>query len=169
MCLIQTKRTTIRKISLDDAKFIFELMNTPSWLQYIGDRKIYNIEAAEEYLKNGLIKYYEHPGYSYYLVQTKNEKPIGICGFLQRPNLENKDFGFAFKEEYHGQGYGYEVGREIMEYGISHFRFKVIDAFTHIDNVPSIALLKKLGFKGQGIIEYPENEKSSLFRWRSDQ
>ena len=92
---------------------------------------------------------------------------MGICGFLKKPYLEYVDFGFAFFEKYHGQGYGYEVGRAAMEYGIETYKFKNLDAVTHIDNIQSIGLLKKLGFRSEGIIDVPETRRSRLFRWRS--
>jgi len=82
MCIIQTKRTTISRLSLDDAPFIFELVNTVEWLRNIGDRNIHNIEAAEQYLKNSFLKTYEQRGYSYYLVRIENNSPIGICNFF---------------------------------------------------------------------------------------
>lgn len=47
---IQTDRLSIRPFSLTDAEFIVELVNTPSWLAYIGDRGIQSIQDAEDYL-----------------------------------------------------------------------------------------------------------------------
>ena len=168
MCIIQTKRTTISRLSLDDAPFIFELLNTAEWLRYIGDRNIHNIEAAEQYLKNSFLKTYEQHGYSYYLVRIDNNSPIGICGFLRKPYLENEDFGFAYLPKYHSQGYGFEVGRAVLEFGITNFHFKILDALTRIDNVPSIGLLMKLGFQAVGLVKKPDSNGADwvkLFRW----
>ena len=168
MYLLQTERTAIRKLSLDDAPFIAELVNSPGWLRYIGNSDIHDIHGAEEYLKNAFMKYHEQPGYGYYLAQTRNGDPMGICGFLKKPYLEYEDFGFAFLAKYHGQGLGIEVGRAVLDYGVKQFSFKVLDAVTHVDNVPSIALLKKLGFQSIGVIDFPTTEPGRLFRWRCD-
>ena len=35
----QTQRLLIRAVKLEDAPFILELMNTPLWIQFIGDRR----------------------------------------------------------------------------------------------------------------------------------
>ena len=166
--MIETKRTTIRKIFLGDAPFIYELVNSTAWIRYIGNRNINNLEAAKQYLRNGFLKYETNPGFSYYLAQTKDKTPMGICGFLKKPYLEYVDFGFAFLEKYHRKGYGYEVGRAVMAYGIETYNFKVLDAVTHLDNLPSIGLLEKLGFQKTGLIDIPEMQRSRLFRWRAE-
>ena len=165
MRLFQTERTTVRQMTLADAPFILELVNSPTWIRFIGDRNIRDLDAAQRYLKEGFLAYYATPGYSYYLVETKDEEPIGICGFLNKAYLDHEDLGFAFNERYQGQGFGYEVGRPIMEYGIDRFGFRVLDAVTNDDNAASIGLLSKLGFRSAGTIEVPGSGKGRLFRW----
>ena len=56
--IIETERLFLRKITIDDATFMLELLNTPTWLQFIGDRNVHSIEDAENYLKNGTLKSY---------------------------------------------------------------------------------------------------------------
>ena len=46
----RTDRLLLREAELADAPFLMELMNQPDWLEYIGDRQIYSVEAAEEYV-----------------------------------------------------------------------------------------------------------------------
>jgi len=152
-------------MTLADAPFILELVNSPSWIRFIGDRNIHDLEAAERYLKDGFLKSYATPGYSYYLVETKDEEPIGICGFLKKSYLDHEDLGFAFAERSHGQGFGYEVGRRIMDYGVTRFDFRVLDAVTNEDNAASIGLLRKLGFQPAGAVEIPGPGTGRLFRW----
>ena len=168
MQLFQTDRTTVRQMTLADAPFILGLVNSPSWIRFIGDRNIHDLDAAERYLENGFLKSYATPGYSYYLVETKEEQPIGICGFLKKPYLDHEDLGFAFDERFHGQGFGYEVGRRIMDYGVNRFGFGVLDAVTNGDNEASIGLLRKLGFRSAGAAEIPGSETGLLFRWELD-
>ena len=54
--IAQTERLTIHKITLEDAEFIFELMNQPSWLRFIGDRGLRSLEATINYLRDGILK-----------------------------------------------------------------------------------------------------------------
>ena len=152
-------------MTLADAPVILELVNSPSWLRFIGDRNIHDLDAAERYLEDGFLKSYSTPGYSYYLVETKDEEPIGICGFLKKAYLDHEDLGFAFDERFQGQGFGYEVGRPMMEYGVRRFGFRVLDAVTNEDNAASIGLLRKLGFRAAGAVDVPGSGKGRLFRW----
>ena len=166
MRVATTDRTEIEHICLADAPFFFELVNSPTWLRFIGDRNIRDVKAAEDYLSKGLLKHYEEKGYSYYVVRINDATAIGICGFLKKPHLEYEDFGFAYLPEYQGQGYGFEAGLAILEYGIREFGFQTLDATTSLDNAASIGLLEKLGFIYQRLIDVPGyKDQSRLFRW----
>jgi len=47
----QTERLTVRPITELDATFILELMNTPKWIENIGDRNGHTVKDAENYIK----------------------------------------------------------------------------------------------------------------------
>ena len=55
MPTLTTELLLLQEATFTDAPFIFELLNTPSWIQYIGDRKILTIEDAENYIQKSLI------------------------------------------------------------------------------------------------------------------
>ena len=38
--ILETERLEFHHLSLTDVEFIIELLNTPGWLKYIGDRGI---------------------------------------------------------------------------------------------------------------------------------
>jgi len=164
MLLLETDRTRITEITTNDAPFILELVNTPGWLKYIGDRNIRSILDAENYINNTYVGSLNRFGFTYYLVSLRNNTPIGICGFLKKDYLTYPDFGFAFMTEYQNQGYAYEAGKIILNYGIQEFDFTNIDAITMLDNIPSMKLLIKLGFVEDGPITMPETkERLNLF------
>lgn len=56
--VINTKRLTLRKFTIDDAAFMLEMLNTPTLLRFIGDRNVKTLEEAENYLLNGNIRSY---------------------------------------------------------------------------------------------------------------
>ena len=65
MIIAETKRLIISKVTLIDAPFFLELMNTPHWLKYIGDREIKTLKDSEENLKNGILKSYKEFGFGF--------------------------------------------------------------------------------------------------------
>jgi hypothetical protein len=46
MQVLETPRLVLRWVTTDDAPFIFELLNEPSFLQYIGDKGVRSLEDA---------------------------------------------------------------------------------------------------------------------------
>jgi RimJ/RimL family protein N-acetyltransferase len=161
MFILETERLILRKFVLDDAPFILELLNTPTWLQFIGDKGVRNLEDAENYLKNGSLKSYEENCFGFYLVAEKSTlKPIGMCGFIKRDELENVDLGFAFLPDFIGKGFGYEIAQVILNYGKEVLKLGRILAIVDPRNTASNALLQKLGFVFEKTI--PFGEKMTL-------
>ncbi len=155
MFILETERLILRKFVLADAPFILELLNTPTWLQFIGDKGVRNLEDAENYLKNGSLKSYEENGFGFYLVAEKStQKPIGMCGFIKRQEFENVDLGFAFLPDYIGKGFGYEIAQATLYYGIEVLKLGRIIAIVDPRNMASNALLQKLGFVFEKTIHF---------------
>ena len=164
MTIAETQRLIITKITLEDAPFFVELMNTPHWLKYIGDRNIKTVQDAEENLKKGILKSYKEHGYGFYklLLKGENNKTIGVAGLIKRKELEDTDIGFGFLPEYEGKGFGYEASVEIMKLAEHTFKLKRVLAITNPTNKNSIKLLEKLGLTYQKAINPFEEEKELL-------
>lgn len=165
MPLILTKRIQLNWASVIDAPFFFKLMNSPNWLQFIGDRGITSGELATNYIKNNVVNSYDQHGYGLYIMSLReNEIPIGICGFLKRDYLDHADIGFAILPEYEGKGYVFEAAKKLMEYGVDILQLNPILGITSSDNLRSQKLLLKIGFKETGTITPPnDNEELLLF------
>ena len=115
MNVIQTDRLLLAPLTIEDAPFIFELLNTPEWLQYIGDRGIKSQEDAANYILTGPVRSYSQNGFGLLLVKLKDSNtPIGICGLINRPALDDVDIGFAFLSRYTGQGYAFEAANATL-------------------------------------------------------
>jgi RimJ/RimL family protein N-acetyltransferase len=146
--VLETDRLIIRRLSIDDAAFILELVNEPSWLRFIGDKGVRSIADARDYILKGPVESYERFGFGLYLVELKGHgTPIGICGLIKRESLKDVDLGFAFLPKFWGAGYANESASAVMAYGKSEFGLNRIVAVTAPDNHSSIKVLEKLGFK----------------------
>ena len=163
--ILETKRLIIRKLTLKDAPFFFDLVNDPDWIRFIGDRNVQTIQDAEDYLKNRICKSYETSGFGFYAVVLKTTlEVIGISGFVKRDELEHVDVGFAFLPKGRGKGFAFESTQALMEYGTKEFQFSTILAIANKDNERSHLLLEKIGLKFKEHIKlYDENEEISLF------
>ncbi|HEV2861565.1 MAG TPA: GNAT family N-acetyltransferase [Pyrinomonadaceae bacterium] len=154
MKVLETERLVLRRVTAEDDAFILELLNDPEWIRFIGDRGIRTLEGARDYITNSFLAMYERHGFGLYLTELKGEGvPVGICGLIKRDSLADVDVGFAFLPQFRGKGYGYESAAAVLEYGRKTFGLKRIVAITSPDNGVSAALLEKLGFTYEGMIE----------------
>jgi len=159
----ETERLILRPTSLDDAAFILELLNTPKWLQFIGDRKVYNLEDAAKYISQKILPQQEKLGFSNYTVIRKSDQAkMGSCGLYDREGLEGVDIGFAFLPAYEKMGYGYESALKIKEVGFDIFKIKKIKAITTKENIASQKLLEKLGLEFSKMINLPDDEEELM-------
>jgi len=141
---LTTKRLSLNNLTLNDAEFIFELVNTPEWKQFIGDRNIKTLSDANEYI-NKLIY---NPDINYWVVKLKdNQTLIGVITFIKRNYLEHHDIGFAFLARYTKKGYAYEATSAVLNEVRKDEVHDRIHATTIKENINSIQLLKKLGFE----------------------
>lgn len=148
MKVLETERLVLRRLSLDDAEFILELVNEPSWLRYIGDRGVRTIEDARQYLLTGPLASYQQFGFGLYLIEEKESGvPVGICGLLKRETLDDVDVGFALLPQFWRRGYAFESAAAVLQHGKDDFGLRRIVAITSPDNHGSIHLLEKLGFR----------------------
>lgn len=169
MKILETDRLTLRLQTTDDAEFILELINDPSWLQFIGDRGVKTIDDARNYILNGPIRMYEQFGFCLYLVERKDDQiPIGICGLVKRDTLEDVDIGFAFLPKYWAKGYAYEAASAVIAYGKDTLGLNRIVAITTQDNHASAKLLEKIGLQLERLVQLPNDpEELSLFAFNS--
>jgi [ribosomal protein S5]-alanine N-acetyltransferase len=165
---LKTERLILRKLNLEDSLFIVELLNSPGWLKFIGDRGVKTEEDAKLYLQNGPLLSYEINGFGLYLVELlETGDPIGMCGILKRGSLENPDLGFAFLPEFMGKGYAYEAAKAVVNYGREQLRIETLLAITMSENATSIKLLGKVGMKYHGMVKSPYS-KDNLNLYKID-
>ncbi|WP_210488217.1 GNAT family N-acetyltransferase [Rufibacter aurantiacus] len=161
--LLETERLRLREFTFQDTAFIITLMNSPGWLQFIGDRNIKTQEQAKFYLQHGPLKSYLQYGYGLSLVERKEDgQPIGMCGLVNRDGLPHPDLGFAFLPDFSGQGYAYEMASAVVKDASTRLQIPTILAITAPDNARSIRLLEKVGLKLQKTTRLPNSQEDLL-------
>ena len=159
--ILTTKRLFIRPFTLDDAPFILELLNEPSFIQNIGDRGVRSLADACAYLLNGPIASYERNGFGLYGVELKAEGVmVGMCGLIRRDTLPDVDIGFAFLPPYWGLGYAFEAAAAVMAYGRDALKLDRIVAIVSPGNEASINVLRKLGLHYERMIPWADDDSA---------
>jgi ribosomal-protein-alanine N-acetyltransferase len=149
---ILTDRLQLTQLTDVDADFIVELLNSPAFLRFIGDRGVRSHADALVYIANGPRHMMQEHGFALLRVALRTDagQPLGICGVLKRDALDLPDVGFAFLPQFWSQGYAFEAA----DAAIRDARQRVpglarVLAIASPDNEASIRLLKKLGFTHQ--------------------
>ena len=115
MTVLETERLILRQFTTDDAGFILEQLNEPSWIQNIGDRKIRTLDDARAYIVNGPRASYEKNGFGLWLIVLKETgESIGMCGLIKRDGLEDVDIGYALFPRFWSRGYAHEAAASVM-------------------------------------------------------
>jgi [ribosomal protein S5]-alanine N-acetyltransferase len=144
--ILETERLILRHLATDDAEFMFELLNDPSFIQNIGDRHIQTIDDACRYIVNGPIASYAKNGFGLWLVVLKEtNESMGMCGLIRRDTLEDVDIGYALLPRFWSNGYASEAARAAKAYAKDVVGLKRLVAIVDPTNEGSIRVLEKLG------------------------
>lgn len=161
--LFETDRLRLRRFVLDDAAFIYDLVNDPAWIANIGDRNVRDLDDARRYLGKVMASYERH-GFGMYVVELKaTARPIGTCGLVKRDHLDHADIGFAFLPQFRNQGYAREAADAVMRHA-RDLGFERILAIVTPNNKPSIKLLEKIGLRFERLARMPgESEDIAVY------
>lgn len=126
---------------------MFELMTSPGYLRFVGDRGVNSVADAERYIAEYFLKSTKINGFGFFVARNNSSESMGVVGFLKKDYLRNPDIGFAFLPQYSGQGLAYEVCQTVLPHAQSNWIAGDIDAITDQENTASHRLLSKLHFK----------------------
>lgn len=142
---MKTKRLNIRKPNVNDILCYKEIQNSDFVLKY-NPMSLKNEERIKrEFEENE----------DMLLLENEVNKVIGAV-FLDEDSLrfwdKSIEISFFLKEEYSNNGYMYEALQKVLEYIFTEKQMKSVTARAFAENIYSIKLLKKLGFKQDGYL-----------------
>ncbi|MEM9545226.1 MAG: GNAT family N-acetyltransferase [Bacteroidota bacterium] len=159
-----TDRLILRPMRLEDAPFVFELVNTKEWIENIGPRNVPSINAAKKYIQEKMVDHYEKHGYGNFLMMRKADGvKIGCISLYNRDDVEGVDIGFAMLPQYMSKGYAFEGAEVIKLAAKDEYGLKGITAFTTKENEISQKLILKLGLEFKKTIIFGDEKEELLF------
>lgn len=151
---IETERLQLSSVQVEDAEFIFNLLNSAGWLKFIGDRNIHTLENASTYIetlnRNSNIVYWK-------VTEKQTGNKLGIITLVKRDFLTHADIGFAFLPQFMEKGFAFEATNVILNLIFDCDIDVSVMAITNTDNASSIRLLEKIGMKM--LYETTENDE----------
>lgn len=143
-----TERLTLRQLSLSDESEVFFQRSDKEMNKYVGNPPCRSLEEARAWIEkiNGFAASNES---IYWAVCIKGtEKMIGgFCFWNISEEKNSAEIGFTMLPQYQGRGYMSEVLRAALNYGFEQMGAACIEGYTHPDNIPSIRVMEKNGFR----------------------
>lgn len=151
---LNTDRLYLRNICLDDSTFLLELINSPGWLEFIGDKKITTEEACKEWIDSVVLKQLRDLGFTTMVIFRKEDNlPIGVVSLVKRDYLDYLDIGYALLPEFVGSGYAFEATKAGLVYAKGDLNSLYVYAIVQDNNIRSKNLLDRLNFIYEGTVD----------------
>lgn len=156
MKTIETERTYLRELHVNDAKDFYQLNADEEVLRYTGDVAFPSIRDAELFLQN--YSHYQNYGFGRWaVIDKKTDNFLGWCGLKYTPEKDEVDIGFRFYRKYWGFGYATESAKVCLAYGFEKFNLQRIVGRAMSENSASIRVLEKIGM--HWIEKFSQEEK----------
>lgn len=160
--VIETERLSLREVVEHDAPFILALLNSPGFLENIGDRGVRTELEAGEYIRDRMLSSYRDHGFGMWIaVQKSDGVSVGLAGLVKREGLDVPDVGYAFVQQAWGRGYAQEAAAAVLRHAVGVLGIPRLAAITTLENFASMAVLRKIGFVYAGVIQLPGAERES--------
>jgi len=89
--------------------------------------------------------------YNFHIELKPNKKVIGSIGLFVKKYHGTANLGYLLERKYHRQGIMSEALGKILEFAFKRLKLRRINADVCKENKPSYILLKKFGFKREGL------------------
>lgn len=143
---IRTERLLIRIVEMKDKEDFFQYRSLPEIYKY-QCWKPKSIKDIEDFINKNAAVYPNTPNTWLQLaVCLKEGKMIGDIGihFMDDCQIE---IGYTLSPEYQGNGYAFEAVKAVINYAFSELQKHRITASVDPDNIQSIKLLERIGFR----------------------
>ena len=145
--ILETDRCIIREITEEDLDELYEVYADPSITRYT-EGLYEDREAEREYIRKYIEKVYSFDGFGIWAVILKETgRLIGRAGIAWREGYDTPELGYVIGVPYQKKGIATEVCKAILSYTTEELGFCKIRVLFEEENIASLKLCKKLGFK----------------------
>ena len=144
---IETDRLILRPFELRDADAAFGWFGNAVVMRFTPTGADKSIEQTSARLA-GYQSHQNAHGFSKWLVMERHSGiAIGDAGLLVLPEYGWVDIGFRFAQPHWSKGLATEVASAWVRAGFDEFHVAKLGAFAHPENLASLRILEKLGFR----------------------
>lgn len=151
---IETERLILRKLTLDDAKDVYEYASDKIITKYVTWYPHKSLDESVDFIKRHLDKYKLNEVTNWGIHHKADNKIIGSAGYMTCDFHSKKaELGYALSRNYWNQGIMTEVIKEAISFGFNTLRLIRIQALCKIENIASSRVMEKSGMEFEGILK----------------
>jgi len=145
---LDSDRLKYIQITLEDSETLFEIRTNKKVMRFMGKEEMKSISESESLIKSIRESFKLGSGISWGIIEKSTNLLIGYFGFWRIDSSHCRgEIGYALHPNYWGKGYMKETASKLIEYGFRKLNLHSIEANVSSDNLPSIRLLEKIGFR----------------------
>ena len=153
MMTLKGKDIYLRALEPTDLDFLYKLENDETVWEVSNTATPYSKYVLKQYLENALRDIYEVKQLRMAICTTKSNNAIGFIDLFDfEPKHQRIGVGIViFSEKDRQKGLAAQSLQLLMDYTFAHLGIHQLYANITEDNIASIALFEKLGYKKQGV------------------
>ncbi|WP_404468927.1 GNAT family N-acetyltransferase [Sutcliffiella horikoshii] len=159
---VETERLSIRELESDDLQAIYNIRSNKDIFKYVIWGPI-NFENTKKMLDRQIDFQNEQERKVYVFAVTSSNNIVGECFLVITDHNETAEIGYYFGPEYWGNGYAVETVNALLEFGFTDLGLHRIFAKCDFENIGSINVLSKAGFRLEGELKKESKIKGE---WR---
>ncbi|HAM82079.1 GNAT family N-acetyltransferase [Ornithinibacillus bavariensis] len=165
--VLYTARLRLIEIHQEFANDIYDILSNDEVTKYYGRNSLKSLEEAEAIIDHFQLIFEEGRGMRWGIALKEDDQLIGTIGIHNYvPGMKRAEIGFELHPEYWRKGILTEALTRVLEYCFIELDIYRIGAITYPANDASNGLLKKAGFKEEGILQgylYQHNQHNDAY------
>jgi ribosomal-protein-alanine N-acetyltransferase len=156
---IKLRTTIMRKTKKKDLKGLLRVSLDPDVMKYYGTPPVKSMKDITREIKWFNKIYRKNEGIRWIIANKETDEYIGDIGFHNYSKQHRRiELGYKLSKEYRRKGIMTESIKRAMKFAFEKLKVNRIEALVGKDNLASIRLLLKLGYKKEGILRQYEKE-----------
>lgn len=149
--VLQTERLILREMQPADAVDVL-VFRGDAYVQRFNSAPLQTIEEATLFIADARKLYDAQGGIGWGITLRGEDRVLGGVSLHSWSQYHRRaEVGYDLAHSYWGRGIGSEAVRAVLHFGFTQLNLNRIEAATIADNHESVNLLKKLGFRLEGI------------------
>ena len=150
---LDTERLTLRAFREDDVPAMFELLQDPDVVRFVGDRRVPTLQETWRSVA-GWLGHWALRGYGQWAIEERSGgNLIGRAGIINPAEWPGAEVGYLLGRSWWGRGYATEAAGAAMDWGFEQVGFEDLLSLIDPDNHLSIGVATRLGESLRGETE----------------